>query len=139
MHQPRQTKCVVLYADDDQDDRELISAGFAPYHDSIEIKTFSNGSDLLIHINSLSSPGPAPCLVILDINMPLLNGLQTLKLIREQNGFESTPIVLFTTYVSGGDKQFINQYNGEILLKPIDSSQFHAIIEQFVSHCIKKA
>jgi CheY-like chemotaxis protein len=138
MQQLKQTKCVVLYADDDPDDRELISAGFVPYKDSIDIRTFSNGADLLAYINSSSLPDNTLCLVILDINMPLLNGLQTLKLIREQKGSESIPIVLFTTYVSTGDKQFINNYNAEILLKPIDASQFHATIDKFVSHCIKK-
>src|SRR4051794_39703846 len=101
MHPSKQTKCVVLYADDDPDDRELISAGFAPYGDAIDIKTFSNGADLLAYVNGLSLPDDTLCLVIIDINMPLLNGLQTLKLVRERAGAASIPIVLFTTYVSG--------------------------------------
>lgn len=135
MLQPNQIKSIVLYADDDPDDVELISAGFKPYGDFIEVKTFPNGAELLSYIRRLSPLDIQPCLVILDINMPLLNGLQTLKLIREQTGFESMPIVLFTTFVSAQDRLFIKRYNAEVLIKPIEELQFRGIIQQFVSHC----
>jgi CheY-like chemotaxis protein len=135
MHQLKHTKNLVLYADDDPDDRELISTGFVPYAEFIDVETFENGSDLLSYINSLSPQNGIPCLIILDINMPLLNGLQTLKLIREQEGFESTPIVLFTTYASPADKQFIKKYGADLVLKPVDSLQFYTIIQEFITHC----
>lgn len=135
MLRPNPTKSIVLYADDDPDDRELISHGFTPYKGVIDITTFINGAALLDYINSLSPLENTPCLIILDINMPLLNGLQTLKLIRQQKGFESTPIILFTTSVSEPDRQFIKKYNSKVLLKPIETSQFNGIIQEFISHC----
>jgi CheY-like chemotaxis protein len=109
--------------------------GFAPYSDFIDVKTFINGADLLSHISGMPPLENLPCLIILDINMPLLNGLQTLKLIRQQIDFETVPIVLFTTTVSEADRQFIEKHNAKVLLKPVDSVQFNEIVQAFISHC----
>jgi len=135
MLQPTQTKNLVLYADDDPDDRELMHNGFAPYSDFIDVKTFTNGADLVSYISRIPPLENLPCLIILDINMPLLNGLQTLKLIRQQKYFESVPIVLFTTSVSEADKQFIDKHNSKVIIKPVDSGQFNEIVQAFISHC----
>lgn len=135
MLQPKHTRSLVLYADDDPDDRDLVQYGFAPYSDIIDVKTFTNGADLVYHLGGFLPLENLPCLIILDINMPLLNGFQTLKLLRQQNGLDTVPIVLFTTSVSETDKQFVKNYNARVLSKPVNSHQFNEIIQAFISHC----
>ena len=87
---------VILYADDDQDDLMLVKDAFNRYSTNIEVVTVENGSEALSYLNNLSEIDPVPCLIILDINMPLLNGKEALKEIRVMERFKHTPVVLFS-------------------------------------------
>lgn len=136
MLQPANTKSLVLYADDDPDDRKLIHSGFEPYSDLIDVKTFMNGADLLYYINTLPVDDLLPGLIILDMNMPLLNGLETLKRIRHQLRFGAVPIVLFTTAVSETDRRVIKEYKSRVVLKPLDYVGFNKIMQEFISQCL---
>lgn len=90
-------KSLVLYADDDQDDIELVKDAFDSYSRNIEIITFGNGEELLRYVKQLDPLEPSPCLIILDINMPRLDGKRTLSLLRSDQQFADVPIVLFST------------------------------------------
>jgi len=68
---------MVLYTDDDPEDFELISEAFLFYPQYIELMTFLDGVVLLNFIQSIDPFHVTPCLFILDINMPHLNGKET--------------------------------------------------------------
>ena len=74
------TKHVVLYADDDSDDQQLIKQAFQQYDSNILVQSASNGEEALIHLKNLDLQHHRPCLIILDINMPKMNGKEALVL-----------------------------------------------------------
>jgi CheY-like chemotaxis protein len=76
-----------------------------------------------------------PCLIILDINMPLLNGRDVLRKVRELPHLSSIPVVLFSTSSSPEDKEFARKYDAGFVTKPLDVSQMEMITELFVEHC----
>ncbi|HEX2606218.1 MAG TPA: response regulator, partial [Flavisolibacter sp.] len=76
------SKSLVLYADDDSDDIELIQDAFRAYAHNVELVVFRNGLELLDYLKEIRPYQPNPCLIILDINMPILDGKDTLKRIR---------------------------------------------------------
>ena len=126
-------KSVVLYADDDLDDVQLIADAFAPYRSVIDLHTFANGMDLLLHLEGkVSEP---PCLVILDINMPILNGKETLRAIRNLKHFEELPVVLFSTSTLPSEKAFARSLNAGFCPKPLHYEHIDLIVEEMLDQC----
>lgn len=128
-------KNIVLYADDDTDDIQLVRDAFFNYSKNVELVAVEDGLEALAYLKNLSTYDPAPCLIILDINMPRMDGKETLMKIREMNRFKDIPSILFTTSSQPKDKEFANRYNAGFLTKPIDFTQMDIIAGKFIEHC----
>lgn len=126
---------LVLYADDDTDDIRFVEESFAETTQNIELITTYNGLDLIKYLEKLNNLDPDPCLIILDVNMPLLNGKETLQKIRQMDRFQHIPVVLFTTSSTDHDKNFAKKFNAGFVTKPLDSSQMKNITDRFIEHC----
>lgn len=125
----------ILYADDDQDDLMLIRDAFEKYAENIELITASDGVEAIGYLKTLSPIEPAPCLVILDINMPRMGGKEALKELRTMDRFIHIPVVLFTTSSLPADRDFAAKYNAGFITKPLDFRQITLIADAFVEHC----
>jgi CheY-like chemotaxis protein len=124
-----------LYADDDQDDLDLVLDAFARFTDNVDVITAQDGYEALAYLKNLPPFEPSPCLIILDMNMPRLDGKETLKTIRTMDRFRDVPVVMFTTSSFALDKDFADLHGAGFITKPLDLKQFSAIAEQFISHC----
>ena len=120
------------------DDLELVEDAFARYSENVEVITAQDGSDALDYLQSLGEMDPVPCLVILDISMPVLNGREVLKKIRENSRLESLPVVFFTTSSSSHDLGFATSYNAGFVTKPLDVAQMEVITELFIDQCTEE-
>lgn len=128
-------KSLVLYADDDADDRDLIVEAFDEYSSVIDLITFEEGADLLHYIASLSPLQPDPCLIILDVNMPGLDGKHTLRRLRMMEEYKEVPVVLFTTSTLPSEAAFAEAYGAGFVTKPLHTKQIHQIINKLLDHC----
>lgn len=128
-------KNIVLYADDDYDDLELVIEAFALYANNVEVVTARDGSQALSYLHQLTDEDAKPCLIILDINMPVINGKEVLRKLRDHVHFESIPVVLFTTSSQPQDEQFALKYNAGFVTKPLDVSQMEKITDLFIDNC----
>jgi CheY-like chemotaxis protein len=135
MSQPPTPKNIVLYADDDPDDLQLVSEAFSKYASNVDVVTVHDGTDVLKYLDGLHPNEQTPCLVILDINMPMLNGKDTLARIRRMNRFTDLPVVIFTTSSQPLDASFATQYQAGFITKPLDARQMEMITDQFIEHC----
>lgn len=128
-------KSLILYADDDPDDIELVSEIFQDHSEHIALLTFPDGIKLLDYIQSLAPLEPKPCLIIIDINMPRLNGKDVLIAIRQTEEFEEVPAVLFTTSTLPSEAAFAQNLNAGFITKPLNRNQMHEIFDNLVEHC----
>jgi CheY-like chemotaxis protein len=129
---------IVIYADDDPDDIELVEEAFRHFAHNVEVHTFQNGSHALSYLKNLSEDDPSPCLIILDINMPVLNGKETLVRLRQLEKYEQVPVVLFTTSSMPLDKVFAQHYNAGFVTKPLGFEQMKIITKEFINHCTEE-
>jgi CheY-like chemotaxis protein len=128
-------KHLVLYADDDKDDIALVEEAFSSSVSNIELVTAYDGAAALSYLGNLSQFDPDPCLIILDVNMPRVNGREALLRIRQMERFNKTPIVLFTTSSMPVDRTFAEKYNAGFVTKPLTTDQMKRITDQFIEHC----
>src|SRR5688572_21693303 len=123
MTQSLPPKNIVFYADDDLDDLELVKDAFAQYAKDVEVLTATDGSKALSYLSNLKKYDTIPCLIILDVNMPVIDGKETLLRLREMEHFQEVPVVLFTTSSQPIDKNFAQRYKAGFITKPIDVKQ----------------
>jgi CheY-like chemotaxis protein len=135
MTQTTPPKHLVLYADDDKDDIRFVEEAFGENLLNVELVTVEDGQKAIDYLNRLSVLDPNPCLIILDVNMPKLNGKEALVQIRSMERFKNTPVVLFTTSSMPQDQQFALKYDAGFITKPLHTRQMKRITDQFVEHC----
>ncbi|MFL5741603.1 MAG: response regulator [Flavisolibacter sp.] len=126
---------LVLYADDDVEDRQLIRDAFDEFSNSIDLLDFEDGAGLLRYVEQLEALQPKPCLIIIDINMPRLDGKETLRRLRKLDGFEDVPAVLFSTSTLPSEAAFARCFNAGFVTKPLHTTQIQQIVDVLMEHC----
>lgn len=86
---------LILVVDDDEDDRLFVQEAFE--EDKSLCGQVAFATDGLKALEWLTAAPELPALVLLDMNMPRLNGLELLKKLRESPRWRSLPVVMFTT------------------------------------------
>jgi CheY-like chemotaxis protein len=128
-------KHLVVYADDDSDDRELVAEALLPHQQSIELRQFENGMQICQFLQNLPPHKPAPCLIILDINMPVMNGKDALRKLRKHQRFTSIPVILFSTSAVPEDRDFAHSMNAAMITKPSSYEAIRHVAQEFVNAC----
>lgn len=129
------TKHTIVYAEDDLDDLHFVKECFIKYDASVNLVHAHNGSEALTVLADLHRRGIAPCLIILDINMPLMDGRQALVKIKGSPDFRQIPVVMFTTSNSNLDKDFAVKWGADFITKPLRYAEVEGLAEVFVRRC----
>lgn len=96
---------VYVIVDDDEDDRLLAKLALKQVHRQLPILEFQDGQALLDYLSEASADQlqeTTRWLIILDINMPRMNGFDTIQALRANPAWRSLPIVVLST---SDDKQ----------------------------------
>jgi CheY-like chemotaxis protein len=128
-------KHTILYAEDDLDDLFMIRQAFEQFDGSTDLIHVANGFEALEQLNEAKKRKQLPCLIILDINMPGMNGREALIRIRQSEDFKEIPVVLFTTSSSELDRAFARKWGAEFITKPLVYSELEELAKRFVMLC----
>jgi CheY-like chemotaxis protein len=128
------TKKLVLYADDDTDDKSWVSEACRVVGSSLMLEFVENGKDVLQYLHSGEE---LPCLIVLDLNMPELDGRQTLKSLKGNPDFEHIPVVIVTTSSSRMDKEICLRLGASLYLtKPDSHIEWQKVVQQLEPFCV---
>lgn len=122
----------ILMADDDDDDRFMARDAFEANRLNNQIYFVKDGVELLDflrHEGKFADPinAPRPGLILLDLNMPRMDGREALKIIKSDKNLRSIPIVVLTT--SNAEEDIIRSYDlgvNSFITKPVT---FQALVE----------
>lgn len=128
-------KQTILWADDDNDDLQMIQEILQKKEGEFEIVEVHNGREALEYLKTAKSASEIPCLIILDINMPVLDGKETLSIIKKNDDYKDIPVVVFTTSESELDKLFCQKFNTEMITKPPTFKTLSAALDRLLNFC----
>ena len=127
---------IVLCVDDDADDRQFMANAIGDFHTSLQMVEATNGSEALTFLQQAKQKGKLPCLILLDLNMPVMDGKEALMKIKQDEALKEIPIVVFTTSSSTIDKLFCQRYKVEMITKPPQYDEFIATVKKLINYCL---
>lgn len=92
---------LITLADDDEDDRLFFTDAFDELKINTVVNTVKNGRELINFLNH--SETVLPNIIFLDLNMPILNGIDSLKEIKQNEKFKDIAIAIYSTSSSEED------------------------------------
>lgn len=125
----------ILWADDDADDLSIVKEVMDSLDDKHQVVEASNGRQALDYLCAIDSPSQLPCLVVLDINMPVLNGKETLAIIKSEERFNAVTVIVFTTSNSEKDRLFCERFGAVMFTKPSSYSGFEKVVGEMLTFC----
>jgi len=112
-----------LLVEDDDSHAELIRLSFEDNHKNHVLNHVSDGADAISYLRREGAYADAqrPDVVLLDLNLPKVNGHEVLTTIKQDDDLRTIPVVVLTTSAHEGDliKAYRNHANS-YLVKPID-------------------
>ena len=122
----------LIYADDDEDDQEIMKELLPEMVPGMGLITKDNGLDVLNFLNEISQQSDLPALIILDLNMPGWDGIETLKEIRKEERYRNVPILIFSTTSNATDRQqALSEGAIGFVSKPSQYTELQTIIKSF--------
>lgn len=126
---------VVLMAEDDEHDIIATRRAWRTHHISNPLFVVNDGEECLDYLfrrGVFAGPGaaPRPGILLLDIHMPRLDGLATLRQIRESGEFRRLPVIMLTT--SRGEEDRVRSYDlgaNAYIVKPVGFENFAEAIK----------
>jgi CheY-like chemotaxis protein len=89
---------MVIFCDDDYDDWLLVKDAWSAVAPTVDLRHTNNGQVLLDLLTTMTTDDDTfPALVLHDLNMPVLNGWETLAAIEANDDLRRIPVVIFTT------------------------------------------
>ena len=125
--QPVEPRFLILVVDDSADNVAVISLDLQ--QQGYRVVTASNGEDAVAVATQMF-----PNLILMDINLPTLDGLGATRRIRETDGLREVPIVAITAFGTEGFQRAA--YDAGVsgyLTKPIDFDRMHQLIARLLS------
>ena len=122
----------ILLVEDNQGDVLLTKEAFEESGDNCQLSVVNDGQEA---INFLEQIPPyvnseTPNLILLDINLPKINGHEVLKYIKTNSNFKHIPVIMLTTSSSEKDiNECYSNYANCYITKPNDVVDFFKIIE----------
>ena len=125
----------ILLAEDNPNDIELTLSALEEYNLANEVVIVRDGVEALDYLfqrgKFAGHPNGVPAVILLDLKMPRMDGLETLRQIRSEALFKHVPVVMITS--SREEQDLIRSYElgvNAYVVKPVDFQKFVECIKQ---------
>lgn len=126
----------ILLGEDDPDDQEMLTEVFSSIDNSFILLFVNNGREVLSALEKLKDD-QMPCLIILDYNMPGLNGADILKEIGKNKRYTEIPKIIWSTSGSEKFKNLCLELGAvDYVIKPSNNKDLEKIARYMLSVCL---
>ncbi len=113
----------ILLVEDDQVDAMTVKRALKEIKITNRLDITSDGEQALAHLRDAQNE--TPCIILLDLNMPRMNGIEFLRVIKQDETLKRVPVVVLTSSMEQRDK--VDSFGLGVagyMLKPVDYAQF---------------
>ena len=87
-------------------------------------------------LEAVAAKGHLPCLIVLDLNMPKLNGTQTLQLLKTDSRFKDIPVIIYSTSLNPQERNKCLKLGAHSYVnKPVSFTEGIETAKQFLALC----
>lgn len=118
----------ILLVEDDQVDAMTVKRALKELHVLNSVDTVENGEDALSFLKDPKNERPG--IILLDLNMPRMNGIEFLTIAKQDRDLKRIPVVVLTTSREEQDK--VDSFNLGVagyMIKPVDYGQFVEVVK----------
>jgi two-component system, response regulator len=128
-----QAAWVLLVAEDDPDDQLLIADAMERLPNQVALRFVETGSELLDYLSKENHSNPRPGLILLDLNMPGMDGRSALREMKNNPVYAQIPVVVLTTSNAPEDHYFCQTFEVDgYYCKPSSFSELISILNRVV-------
>jgi CheY-like chemotaxis protein len=125
----------ILLVEDDDDHAEIVARGLATNRVLNQIRRVADGEAALAYLfrrGLYADPAssPRPSVILLDLRLPRVDGLEVLRTVKESDDLRSIPVVVLTT--SDAERDVTSAYDhhaNSYLVKPLEFGKFSEMME----------
>ncbi|UXP32115.1 response regulator [Reichenbachiella agarivorans] len=127
------TTLPILLVEDDKVDQMTVKRGLFHLKMKNELIIRQNGLEALEYLNDESNPRPG--IILLDLNMPKMNGIEFLQEVKKNSAHKLIPVVVMTTSTQDQDRvDSFQQHASGYMVKPVDYPQFLNTLKTICSY-----
>jgi CheY-like chemotaxis protein len=129
----------ILMADDDPEDRMIMSESFDELQLPEAIHFVENGEKVFTYLDNIESDEYLPTLIVLDLNMPRMNGTQALKALKSNPRYKHIPVFIFSTSVNTIEMQECLRIGAvSYIVKPVTYKECLETAQSFYEYSINR-
>ncbi len=117
----------ILLVEDDHVDVMTVKRAFKDLHITNKLYVAENGEEALEFLQNPQNEKPH--IILLDLNMPKMNGIEFLQIVKQDQQLKMIPVIILTTSKAEQDK--IESYSLQVsgyMIKPVDYLQFVEVV-----------
>jgi len=130
----------ILLVEDSKSDALITRAAFERARVIVNLHHVENGAECMAFLRKQGPYAgvPTPDLILLDLNMPVMDGRQVLAELVTDDALNHLPVVVLTT--SEDERDVLSMYKlrcSSYITKPVDLGQFISIVQNITDHWFK--
>ena len=131
-HKPR-----ILIVDDDEEDRFFLNTAFEEMALSGGLHLKEGGFQAFQYLDELTEALALPTLIVLDLNMPVLDGIETLKRLKTNPRYKHIPVIVYTTSAHTLEKdQCLALGAADFIKKPANYLEMKSIVQLLFTYAL---
>src|SRR5690349_17233775 len=123
----------IIVVDDDEEDIDILKTAFEHTGNKTPIKEYRDGNQLL---SDFEKGMPLPCLIVVDLNMPTMRGVELIALLKANADLRHTPVIVFSTGATPKEAAILELLGIESFKKPSDTHEWKEVSEVMLRFCL---
>lgn len=118
-----------LYAAEEQESAAALEKIFQKHKIQCTLVNVPSGFAVIKYLEQIKANEAYPSLIILDLTIPRLNGIETLKLLKTDDLYRLIPVVIFSAGLSPEDEEICKSLGADVLIRPAIPENWPTLID----------